>query len=837
MDMHEESSSCLSADPHDDNVKDPVLHYFGCLEAWQRETFFNATSQYWVSEVEKLESIGASRSEAEAKVEAQRESCQKRCAEELHRVSLILNSFARDDKQAYLLKDIASSRTYWQSTMNYKYGVERLRKWRTDRGLPNGATFSSPDNTTKELYNPDSNIKVQVIAFDEGIPCNIDSPHVTGTFPNQATSVYELLQRDTPGLFNLLKQKRDESSATGPIWIHIPSNNMLWVEEAISLYYGEKQPSREQMRYGDDESRSSGLLRDYFWRGQEYGDSTNPKSRFMRPFCEFIAPTRRHAKSEADKVVLFAPYLHWETSRQASFVTRKAREVAAEHTQNQQRKAYAEKQRRVKDRGGLKAPTRAARRLFLSKAVPDRLKSEVVELGGHGDKRYQSKNPLGQYLLDAARLYEEIRNYQDTSMIQRYLFTDPPLHTRRSLDQGYYTMTQSTRSKDRTQVLYRATTPAKSSSHQFHRSTGEWTCYYNDLSMEGCEICRENLRKISSVVMVDQLWMWVLDPKLVITCFPKRYGLHDRDPSGVFEAVQKRLVRDRPIRSVFAISQTILDECSDTLFRRMKDRNTQPPVLDLFSEAIQDVSRKQVVETHRLWNWIDRARRINRQQEPHQNLDIPSWTMSAEGDLECEIQGIVEELEIMIALKKTQLDVYRKFIQHASRLLEDESSGYWCSDGEALWFGPRLLAKVEERIGYLESLHKSASNAANLVKDLSQLRQQQDSVIQALQSVRLSLDSIDQGRTIMVFTIVTIVFSPLSFLSSIFGMNNAEFGDNNWKVADQLKLILLISAGVTALALIFASRRVRAAGILIGSGIAHPSRTWRQILRLIGHAF
>ena len=90
--------------------------------------------------------------------------------------------------------------------------------------------------------------------------------------------------------------------------------------------------------------------------------------------------------------------------------------------------------------------------------------------------------------------------------------------------------------------------------------------------------------------------------------------------------------------------------------------------------------------------------------------------MSAEGDLECEIQDIVEELEIMIALKKTQLDVSRKFVQHASRLLEDQSSGYWVDDGEALWFGPRLLVKVEDRIRHLESLLKSASIAAGLVR-------------------------------------------------------------------------------------------------------------------------
>ncbi|KAI0521730.1 hypothetical protein F5B22DRAFT_596029 [Xylaria bambusicola] len=836
MATYSERASCLSADPHDD-IRDPVLHYFGCLEAWQRDDFFDTASPYWIKQVKTLKDSGILRPDAERRIRAQRGAYRNHCAEELHRVSLILSALAADEKKSYLLTDLASSLARWRSSRQYELGIELVRKWRADRRLPNGAAITYPKNETGKLYNPHSNIKVQVIAFKEGLPCNLDPQYATGTFPNQVTNVHDLLRHEKPLLSSLLQQKRIDNAGAESMWIHIPSNNMLWVEEVIARYYGEEKPTREQMRDGDEASRTSRLLRDYFWRGQEYGDSTKPSSHFMRPFSEFIAPSRRHMDSEAEKVVLYAPYLHWETSRQLNFITRKTEESMAEYTYNQRRAADSEKRRRMKDREGLKMPNLPSLWPFSRKLTFAEPEREGLRYAEPRRTRFQSKHPLGQYLLGMARLYEEVRNYEDTSLIQRYLFANPPLHPRRTLDQGYYTTVRSTRARNRTQVLYRATTPAKSKSHQFDSSTGLWTCPRSDIPSEGCDICRENVRKVSSVVMVDQLWMWVLSPQVVITCFPKRYGLRGPDPSGVFEAVQKRLIRDRPIRSVFAIAQTILDECSDTLFRRMKDFSEQPPVLDLFSEAIQDVSRKQTLETRRLWDWIDRARRINRQQEPHQTIGTLPWTMNTEGNLEQEIQDIVEELEIMISLTKTQFDVYKKFIQHASRFLEDRSSGYWCSDGEALWFGPRLLVKVEERIRHLESLLKDASSAADLVKDLSQLRQQQDSVVQALQSVKLSLDSMDQGRTVMVFTIVTIIFSPLSFLSSIFGMNNAEFGNNQWKVADQLKLILSISVGVTALALVFASRRVRAVAIYVVFCIAHPLRTSRRVSRLLGYGY
>lgn len=79
--------------------------------------------------------------------------------------------------------------------------------------------------------------------------------------------------------------------------------------------------------------------------------------------------------------------------------------------------------------------------------------------------------------------------------------------------------------------------------------------------------------------------------------------------------------------------------------------------------------------------------------------------------------------------------------------------------------------------------------------------------MQTWQAVNQANETIKQGRSIMMFTLVTIVFVryfgaphividadlwqlPLSFMSSIFGMNNKEFsGDDTWAIGDEIKLM------------------------------------------------
>jgi hypothetical protein len=69
----------------------------------------------------------------------------------------------------------------------------------------------------------------------------------------------------------------------------------------------------------------------------------------------------------------------------------------------------------------------------------------------------------------------------DEKLLRVHLKSERPVHVRRTLDQSYYWTLKDTSVRDRDQVVYRATNK------------------------------RDQNPRTPRVVMVDQLWMWVLD--------------------------------------------------------------------------------------------------------------------------------------------------------------------------------------------------------------------------------------------------------------------------------------------------------------------------------------
>jgi hypothetical protein len=312
--------------------------------------------------------------------------------------------------------------------------------------------------------------------------------------------------------------------------------------------------------------------------------------------------------------------------------------------------------------------------------------------------RVRSSSPLGQYLIDAARLYEEMANYRDKKLLQDYLHAELPLHPRRTLDQSYYWTLNTTKNRDRDQVVYRST--KSDSFHHFNHKTGRWPehDFQKIIPEHGCDACRGNIRKVSRVIMVDQLWMWILDEQTIITCFPKRYGANkqETDASSVHKSIRMRLQNSRQnhIRSVFDLALVIIDECSSTLFDRVKTRDRQPQVMDAFSEAIGNVvstpflcciltsrllttiqTNKQTAAFDRLYGWTKEAAKVYRTKskidpEAISDLHVPLLDIYPEGILQREIKDIIEELEIMLDINRTQKKVLKDFILHVEHILD-----------------------------------------------------------------------------------------------------------------------------------------------------------------------
>jgi len=103
-----------------------------------------------------------------------------------------------------------------------------------------------------------------------------------------------------------------------------------------------------------------------------------------------------------------------------------------------------------------------------------------------------------------------------------------------------------------------------------------------------CQSCRDNISRLSRLIMVDQLWMWILDEQTILTFFPRRYGVNRNDASGIHKSIRGRLESMRPkqMQTVFDLGIVILEECTKTFFDRTRTMDRQPLVLDLFSEAI-----------------------------------------------------------------------------------------------------------------------------------------------------------------------------------------------------------------------------------------------------------
>lgn len=110
---------------------------------------------------------------------------------------------------------------------------------------------------------------------------------------------------------------------------------------------------------------------------------------------------------------------------------------------------------------------------------------------------------LGRLLLLAAGLHEAMHSYTDQKLLDD-LDPQSPIHLRRTLHQSLHwaLKTGKTHDQDRDQVLYRVTSPAPG---HLHRACVQ----------PGCKQCADAVTRVPRLVMVDQLWLWILDESKV----------------------------------------------------------------------------------------------------------------------------------------------------------------------------------------------------------------------------------------------------------------------------------------------------------------------------------
>lgn len=146
------------------------------------------------------------------------------------------------------------------------------------------------------------------------------------------------------------------------------------------------------------------------------------------------------------------------------------------------------------------------------------------------------KSRVGKLLFEAAILYEEMSCYTDEKLIERYLNHVPSLNPRRTLDQSYYREIPRTRIRDRDQVVYRGTAPQRNNIFdcdtnrcdkvnslkksknlpQSPPSSRSDKPNNPNSHIPPCSKCVSNTTAVPRIIVVDQLWMWILNESMFL---------------------------------------------------------------------------------------------------------------------------------------------------------------------------------------------------------------------------------------------------------------------------------------------------------------------------------
>ena len=226
--------------------------------------------------------------------------------------------------------------------------------------------------------------------------------------------------------------------------------------------------------------------------------------------------------------------------------------------------------------------------------------------------------------------------------------------------------------------------------------------------------------------------------------------------------------------------------------------------------------------------------------------------INPEGNLLKEVKDILDELHIMTRIQVQQQAVAQSFVGQIKQILQpkitgpadswlDMLNGAGITDSEEAKARRRqtlqdakrtvsradaLLKSIQDRIAELKTLEAAATNTSTAVslyplapilpttdtsqlKDLLTLKQQQAGAIEAREAVKQATETLKQGRSIMLFTVVTIVFLPLGFCASVFGMNTAEFNGGLLTLHEEFYYMFPISIAIilTSFLLAFSSNQ------------------------------
>ncbi|KAL9111061.1 MAG: hypothetical protein Q9227_004494 [Pyrenula ochraceoflavens] len=400
----------------------------------------------------------------------------------------------------------------------------------------------------------------------------------------------------------------------------------------------------------------------------------------------------------------------------------------------------------------------------------------------------------------------------DEKLILAHLYDEQPLHFRRTLDQYYYYTLRTTEVRDRDQVVSR---------------------YMKQLWPE-----EEGI-----VLMVDQLWLWILDHDTVVTSFPQRWQKSEmrkesdpdpNDTSDIVETVLRHIGKKNrhPLKTAFDLAELIVSKCVGTVFDHSDIAIEKLHFAEFFENSIGNVTNKEAKLFNQFADLSEhRASQENKENEPSTDLDA-LFDISKETKLIKEIKDIRDELHIVSSVLSDQdsvlLDMQSAIVAMKQQHGDDQRAvEKGASTPQAAPTHHSLRGRVRRHIATVEKLEKQSEKTYVALKDLLDLKQKQANVSEARSQRKQAQESAKQGTIANGRAETDTNQLPLSFLASFFALDIAEFTKNReglMSLGYVSKIMFPVTLGVVALSL-FLAFRVDTTRNVFGAGGGKYQRT------------
>ncbi|KAI1110199.1 ankyrin repeat-containing domain protein [Nemania sp. NC0429] len=558
-------------------------------------------------------------------------------------------------------------------------------------------------------------------------------------------------------------------------WLHLPANNMRWVEVLMTKHYEACGDKSNQNR--------DKILNPKLWADNQNipRDKTRHYERFMRAGCHVLPlVTSIESKSLPESTrngkqhitgVFHAPESATEQRDERKQMTGDQTSEPDDlsdgkknENENSQPKTKEDEELDLSQEGFV---------LFMpylhweSQEEVDKVKKILEE------KRVLKPDQITSRKLGAEKFHD--MNLNPTEKLHwMYLGEDHPLHIRRTLDQYYYPTASNIEDRDKDQTALR---------------------YFEDEGLDS-----EKFNRV--LTMVDQLWMWVLpkcgpSPPTIITAFPQRSDR--RNLSRLPALVASILVKcgDLPSRTSYRVAEIIVAECSRIYFDPTSNREQMVQFSHVYRTAIGRIMDSDSTRFHNFQETIklhnnrpgparpefrenhtdagnSGTPRLEREkgENSKQNLNSDEAMrdlLEIGDDIEDlrQIKDIRDELNMMDSLFSTQDRVI-----HAMKQVIEGGRSQNGSEG-AYGKGPNHLHMslypphevVKRNLEEVERLDRFARKAGEAIEQLLELKQKQADLLltQAIYNINDATDEqgkilLKQGKIILTFTVVTIVF-------------------------------------------------------------------------------